>query len=143
MLCYFQVYLSEDSLFSSSSKPSIQLFLLCQPRSSWSSPQCLPVVPLPHLSSILHSIASEMLENVSQIMTQTLKLFSASHGIKSKSSWPPGGFLRHPSFSPLLSAPVLPVPCQLLLHHAEYTPAPGLLHFWSLPEKSFSSYFSG
>ena len=28
MLCYFQVYLSDNSVFSSSSKPSIQLFLL-------------------------------------------------------------------------------------------------------------------
>ena len=117
---------------------------LCQPGSPWSSPQCLPVVTSPHLHSILHSTASEMLENVSQIMTQTLKLFSASRGIKSKFfSWPQGGFPWHPSFSPLLPSPVLPVLYQLLLHHAEYTPAPGLLHLWSLPEKSFSSYFSG
>ena len=114
----------------------------CQP---WSSPHCLLVVTLPHLGSILHSAARGMLgecESDHDSNPQVLPCLTWNK-VKKFFPWPTRKLPWLPSFSPGLPAPALLASYQLLLHSAEYNPTPGLLHFLSLPETSFSSYLPG
>lgn len=109
MLCYFQVYLSDDSLSSSSSKPSIQLFLLYASLGRLGHLAGALVVTSPHLRPFFTHSQRDAGECESHHDSDPSSL-SLPHmeSSQSPSRGPQGRFPQHPSFSPLLPAPVLP-----------------------------------